>query len=34
VKHLLEKAAKIKGLPERDSGRGRLSSFGEEDDAA
>src|SRR5213593_1923548 len=33
VKHLLEKAAKIKGLPGRESGSGRLSSFGEEDDA-
>src|SRR3989442_1509969 len=34
VKHLLEKAAKIKGLPDRESGSGRLSAFGEEDDAA
>src|SRR5207244_321593 len=33
VKHLLEKAAKIKGLPGRESGSGRLSSFGDEDDA-
>lgn len=34
VKHLLEKAAKIKGLPAREPGKGRLSSFDEEDDAA
>jgi len=34
VKHLLEKAAKIKGLPIGEPGRGRLSSFDGEDDAA
>jgi hypothetical protein len=34
VKHLLEKAAKIKGLLGREPGTGRLSSFDEEDDAA
>ena len=34
VKHLLEKAAKIKGLPIGEPGRGRLSSFDAEDDAA
>jgi len=34
VKHLLEKAAKIKGLPIGEPERGRLSSFDAEDDAA
>jgi len=34
VKHLLEKAAKIKALPIGEPGRGRLSSFDAEDDAA
>src|SRR2546421_1878875 len=34
VKHLLEKAAKIKGLPIGEPGRDRLSSFDAEDDAA
>src|SRR5207245_10223226 len=34
VKHLLEKAAKIKDLPIGEPGRGRLSSFDTEDDAA
>src|SRR5213594_2725671 len=34
VKHLLEKAAKIKRLPIGEPGRGRLSSFDAEDDAA